>query len=341
MTRRTNDLSVIRLIYYYFGKDFNNQFQKLKSTKNCKFYLRYNNPKMYNIKALIISNKKIFASVPSRAYFSVGCNLILQRLNSKALTLETNQEELKRLRDIILATVDYSLQKSANTMKIDGQIPWESRYKKLKQNAEKDFKQNKLEKLKRTLSNVLEDPLARVDLSFNTYIQEKTGHEINIFQNIQERVDKIIKLNKIKNEKEFHDAACMISKLRQESSDENKMNVLHNLCRDFNKLRTKINSKDDFILKELSHIKSPNEKFKLIVYENERNGEFGTTTVSVSGKNAGASLYDAEGVNLNIRAYWKDDNTIIIESRKANKVLSRHKQIQFSNDIIEINLIEN
>lgn len=258
------------------------------------------------------------------------------------LTLETNQQELKRLRDIILTTVDYSLQKSAHTMKIDGQDPWKSRYQKLKQNAEKYFKENRLDKLKQVLSKALEDPLSRVDLSFNNYIHEKTGHEINIFQGIQERIDKIIKQNKIKNEKEFHDAARMISLLRQESSDESKISILHNLCRDFNKRRTKTeNFKDGYLLKELSHIKSPNEKFRLIVYENERNGEHGTTTVSLSGKNAGASLYDADGVNLNIKAYWRNDNTIIIESKKEYKVFSRHKQIQFSNDIIEINLIEN
>jgi len=258
------------------------------------------------------------------------------------LTIETNQEELKRLRDIILATIDYSLEKSANTIKIDGRVIHESRYQRLKQNTEKHFRQEKLEKLERLLTKVLKEPLARADLNFNNYIKEKTGYEINIFQNIQERVDKIIKQNKIKNEKEFHDAVCMISKLGQESIDESKINVLHRLCRDFNTHRTKTkNFKDDYVPKELSHIKSPNEKFRLIVYENERNGEYGTTTVSVSGKNAGGSLYDAEGVKLNIRAYWKDDNTIIIESKKKYKVLSRHKQIQFFNEVIEINLIEN
>ena len=115
-------------------------------------------------------------------------------------------------------------------------------------------------------------------LSFDNYIKEKTGYEVDIFKNIQENVAKIIKQNKIKNEKELVDVARMIGKLRQESADENKINVLHNLCRDFSdciKHRSKIeNLKDDYIPpKELSNIKSPNEKFRLIVWEMERNGE--------------------------------------------------------------------
>jgi len=250
------------------------------------------------------------------------------KFKTKALTIETNQKELRRLRDIILATIDYSLQKSANIIKIDGQAPWESHYQKLKQNTEKYFKQNQLEKLKQTLSKALEDSIAGGDSGFDNYIREKTGHEISIVQIIQERVDKIIKQNKIKNEKEFHDAARMI-------------NVLHNLRSDFNKRRTKTKHfKDDYVPKELTHIKSPNEKFRLIVYENERNGEYGTTTVSVRSENAQASLYDVRGVKLNIRAYWKDDNTIVIESKKEYTVLSRHNQIQFANDVIDVNLIE-
>ena len=226
-------------------------------------------------------------------------------------------------------------------MKIDGQVPLESHYQKLKQNTEKHFKQKKLAKLQQILLKALEDPLARVDLSFDNYIKEKTGYEINIFQNFEERIDNIIKQSKIKNEKEFQDADLMINKLRQESDDKNKINVLHNLCSDFNKRRTKTKIlKDDHIPKELSHIQSPNKKFRLIVWENEKNGEYGTTTVFVSGKNFGASLYDVERVNLNIKAYWKDDNTIIIQSKKEYMALSKHNQIQFANDVIDINLIE-
>jgi hypothetical protein len=188
------------------------------------------------------------------------------KFKKKALTLETNHEELKRLKDIILATIDYSLEKAGSTMKVDGRATHDFRYHKLKENTEKNFQQGKLEKLQRLLTTVLEDPLARVDLSFDNYIQEKTGYKISIFQNMEGRVDKIIKQNKIKNEKEFHDSARMISKLRQESAGQNKINILHNLCRDFNKRRTKTkNFKDNYVPKELSHIKSPNEKFRLIV----------------------------------------------------------------------------
>ena len=257
------------------------------------------------------------------------------------LTIEANQEELNQLRDIILATIDYSLQKSTDTMKVDGKVPSESYYQKLKQDTEHYFKQKKHDKLKHILSKVLESPIARVDVNFDNYILEKTGYEISIFKDIQESVGNILAQNQIKNEKEFYDATILIRKFEQESPDEIKINVLNNLCRDFNKNRTKTNRLEDrYIPKELSHVKSPNEKFRLIVRENERNGEFGTTTVSINGKGGGASMYDAEGVKLDIKAFWKDDNTVIIESKKEYKILSKFNQIQFFNDIIDVNLIE-
>jgi hypothetical protein len=255
------------------------------------------------------------------------------------LTQEVNQAELKRHRDIILATINYSSEKAGRRMKIDGRNPWESRYQKLMQQTEKYFQSNKLEKLKQTLAKVLEEPRNMVDLYFDNYIKEKTGYEIKIFQNIRESADKIFEQKRIKNWKELRDASCMIHLLRQESPDENKMAVLNNLCFDFVKRSSrKQQVEDNYIPKELSHIHSPNKKFRLIVSED--NGEYGTTTVSVNSKYGGASVYDAEGVNLNIKAYWKNDSTIIIESKRRYKFFLKRNQIQFYDDVIEIELIE-
>ena len=176
-------------------------------------------------------------------------------------------------------------------------------------------------------------------------IFEQPIHITHIYNNISYVLKgigaKIIEQNKIENEEEFYDAVRMIHKLRQEYADEDKINVLDNLCRDFAKLRNKTKVIEDrYIPKELSHVQSPNKKFRLIVSESEQNGEYGVTSVCVTGKNGGASMYDVERINLDIKAYWKDDNTIIIESKKEYKVLSRHNQIQFGNDVIDVNLVE-
>ncbi len=246
------------------------------------------------------------------------------------VNIERNQEELNQHRAIILATIDYRMQRLNTSMKIDGKILGESYSQNLLHETEKWFKQKKLDKLKQILPKVLEFPIATVDINFDNYILEKTGYAINIFKDIQESVDKILAQNQIQNEKELQDATILIRKLEQESPDEIQIKVLNDLCRDFIKHQTKTNRLEDkYIPKELSHVQSPNEKFRLIVQENERNGEFGTTTVSITGKGGGASMYDAEGVKLDIKAFWKDDNTVIIESKKEYKILSEHKQIQF------------
>jgi len=259
------------------------------------------------------------------------------------LILDGTQRELLRHRDIILAAIDYSLEKSNSTIKIDGRDPSEPRYLRLKQSAEIKFQKGKLGALQKMLDKLLEDPLDRADLSFNRFIKNKTGYDINIFENIKERTETIIKRNRIKNEKELHDIVRMLNILGQEAKDKSKIDILRNLSRDFTQQQNK--DKDAIersqIPKELFAVYSPNKKFRLSILEQEQNGEFGTTTIFVNAKYAGASLYDIQGINLNIKAYWENDNTIIIETKKKFKSLSQHKQIQFNEDIIDVKFIEN
>ena len=96
----------------------------------------------------------------------------------------------------------------------------------------------------------------------------------------------------------------------------------------------------DNIRKWLSEVNSPNEKFRIVMSESGNNEVYSVTTIMINSKGGGITVYDAFGINLNINAYWKNDNTVVIETKKGLNVLTIHSQVQFSNDVIEIELRE-
>lgn len=253
----------------------------------------------------------------------------------------TNQIELQRHKAIIFATIDYIVEITSNVMKVDGEDLSTSYYERLKIKKEKDFQRGRLQKLKKRLNAVIDIPRHRGDLNFGALIKRKTGFEIDIFENLQDRINSIIEQKKIKNTEEYHDVVVMLNLLKQKNSNDN-VDTLKNLCREFNeKNKLKAPKESSYVPKEISSFKSPNEKFRLTISENENNGEYGMTIIDLSNKFGGTSIYDVQGLNLTIKAYWKNDNTVIIESKNEYKVFCKHKQVQFFDEIIDIKLIEN
>ncbi|MDB5279264.1 MAG: hypothetical protein JWR61_4219 [Ferruginibacter sp.] len=92
--------------------------------------------------------------------------------------------------------------------------------------------------------------------------------------------------------------------------------------------------------KWLFFIKSPSGKFEIDVRESGDDKMYSVTTVMINGNNWGATAYDAFGINLYIKAHWKDDKTVVIETKKNMRVLTRHLQVQLLRDIIRIEYVE-
>jgi hypothetical protein len=141
--------------------------------------------------------------------------------------------ELEKYKDILLATIDYELEKAGDHLKSD-QV-----YLSQKKFIETNYQQEGLQKLKKRLQHSTDLLKQLGDLNYNRYIKEKTGHDFDIFENIQERINKIFVKNKISNRNEMRDAIAMIQLYRKTSAGETKALVLQNLLTDYQSQRSK------------------------------------------------------------------------------------------------------
>ncbi|MGZ8511425.1 MAG: hypothetical protein ACXWWA_13650, partial [Chitinophagaceae bacterium] len=174
-------------------------------------------------------------------------------------------------------------------------------------------------------------------------------YDIDIFVSFQKRIDKIITRKRIKTENEYRDVLAMVDNLCQQTPvDQEKIDVLNNILIDFHgkisgtktPKSTSISSrKSNYSIKDLSETYSPNNKRKLTITERVTDDN-STTQVLIRFELSGAGIYAANGINLNIKAYWKDNNTVIIETKKNYTVLQKWEQVQSFRDIVKVLYIE-
>ncbi len=111
----------------------------------------------------------------------------------------TGDTVLARHKNVIFAAIEYILGIRNEIILVDGQDDVSLHYEKLRKAVEKDFQNGKLQKLERRLNDLLEIPRLRAGRGFGNYIKQRTGFDIDIFEGIGERVDAIIKQNRIRN----------------------------------------------------------------------------------------------------------------------------------------------
>ena|ERR1051326_3075015 len=149
-------------------------------------------------------------------------------------TPKEKELELERLRDILLATLDYKIvqYRSANVV-FEGHDPVAS-FENLKQLTQEHFNKGRLTRLRQWLRDMIEEPRETGDLNFDKYIKEKTGYDIQIFANFEKRIDNIIRRKFIRTENEFRDVLSMVDNLcQQKPVDDGKINMLNALLIDF------------------------------------------------------------------------------------------------------------
>jgi hypothetical protein len=92
--------------------------------------------------------------------------------------------------------------------------------------------------------------------------------------------------------------------------------------------------------KKLAEKYSPDNKRKIIVTEIAPMPEQVVTNVDIHFGRAGASVYTVEGAGLDINVYWKDNNTVLIETRKDYVATSKHaEQYQCLDDIVKVEYV--
>lgn len=142
-------------------------------------------------------------------------------------------QDLVNYRDLILATLDYYLENKIMEIKtsdFDSALHFQS----LKTQTIDHFENGRLTKLKQWFRDLSEMQIETRDLKFNTYLRNKTGLDIDIFQDYFERINKVIECGKITTDNQFYDVRKMVDYLCQtDPVDQRQIEILNKLLIDY------------------------------------------------------------------------------------------------------------
>jgi hypothetical protein len=148
---------------------------------------------------------------------------------------EEKQTELNKYRNLVFATIDYFLERYFTDVKPDELAAIVGYYKQQKLQIEKYYTQRRLDRLQQRFRVLIKVIQNRVDLDFATYIKEKAGCDVDIFDELRNRTEIIIKQKEIRNQKELNDVGTTLRLYQQTSVAPDKIDLLKNLLIDFSR----------------------------------------------------------------------------------------------------------
>lgn len=272
------------------------------------------------------------------------------------------QAALDKHRSIILAILSYFIEREGGNMVYDGHDPIAQIYLEQQVQAEKYYQEQKLDRLQYHLKRLSKTLANMVDFDSESYIKEKTGYEIDIFGALHQQTTLMLAQNEILNEKEF--GACLSMLHYEEHHKSNKEvkakleTLIHSYFPKHNQketgytkiiskvekdgieeIRAVITSGPEPKLWEIEEIVSPDGK-RHIQLSRRSDGKHHLTSLSVQFKETSGVIYEASGIYPAIKAYWKDNQTIVVSTKKAYQPNTQYRQLSHYNDSISIEYIE-
>jgi len=282
------------------------------------------------------------------------------------MTPEQKQSELERHRAVLLATLDYLEQHLGGSFVCDQYDPVTEYYRQQKIQTEKYFKQRRLDRLQLQLASLSKGLQNRADLTFAPYIKEKTGYDIDIFEDLRKSVAAIIEQNEIRSQKKLNDIGTMLHYFHDTSVNGEEVEKLKALLTNYSKQTNEISGKrKGEYSKVISRVEkdgieevtvristgpkpkhfeeqeatSPDGKRKLRVAQ-WSDDKHASTYVSVHFPTASGAVYGTSGIRPDVKARWKNNYTIIIETKKEYEANTQNKQVRSFDDVIAIEYIE-
>ena len=122
--------------------------------------------------------------------------------------------ELKKYRDLVVATLDYYIVHLAfnNEMKDE--------FIRLKIQTEVYYSKGKLTTLKNWFKDLTLDFIEDRDFGFNEYLIKTTNYEIDIFESYFKRIEKIIEKDQIKTDSQFYELKNYVDYLIQNNNSD-------------------------------------------------------------------------------------------------------------------------
>jgi hypothetical protein len=282
------------------------------------------------------------------------------------MTREQKQKELQRHRTILLATLDYLEQHFGGSFVVDELDFIAEYYQQQKLQTEKYFKQRRLDRLQQQLARLTKGLQSGNGLDFTLYIKEKTGYDIDIFEDLKNRVAAVVAQNDIRSQNELSDIYQMLQIYHQESDHREEAAKLNRLVNDYSEQTSAVLRKRQSNYSEVVSTVEKNGMVTVTVTdwtgpkpkhfeEQEATSPDGQRTVRVTqwsyGKHpstyvtvhfptASGAVYGTSGICTDIKARWKDNSCIVIETKKKYEANTRAKLVRSFQDVITIEYIE-
>jgi hypothetical protein len=278
---------------------------------------------------------------------------------------EQKQSELQRHRDILLATLDYLEERVGGSIVFDQYDPATEYYQQQKLQTEKYYKQRRLDRLQQLLASLAKGMQSRIDLEFAPYIKKKTGYDIYLFEDLRKCIETIVAQNEICSQNELNDVGTMLHFYHVTAADGKEVEKLNSLLAAYSKRTNKASRKRNGEYSEVisrvekdgieevtvkissgpkpKHLKeheatSPDGKRKLRVVQ-WSDGKHASTYVDIMFPTASGAVYGMSGIH-DVRAFWKDNSTIVIETPKDHTANTQHKQVRSFDDVISIEYVK-
>ena len=203
----------------------------------------------------------------------------------------------KETRIILLAVLDYYLEYQVGSMVFDNWDPAADHYLAEKEKADEHYQALRLDLLQKQLGSLIYRLVRRRDLQFVSYIKKRTGYDIDL-ADYGSKDDDTITLKPI-------------------SRYEGKLS----------------GAPANGLITEQG---SPLGMHRRVMTSTYDDGKHAHTEVSITLAGGSGSIYCAQGANLPISAYWKDNNTIAIETHKSYTPMIQHSTISSFEDVVKI-----
>jgi hypothetical protein len=250
---------------------------------------------------------------------------------------DNKKSALELHRQILLATIDYLNEQEDGRIIYDQFDPVAEYYQQQKLQFEKYFKQGRLDRLQQRLRSLTEGRLRRIDVNFASYIKEKTGYDIDLFENLYKRIDTILSQQEIRDQNELSDVSTMLQLYQKTPVDKDKVNLLNNLLTTYAEQNSskKAITKSKGDRQRQDEVVSPDGKRKL-----EVRNEQALAYVVIFFEIASGSVFAVTGIKPVIKAYWKDNNSIVIETSKDYTVHTKYEQVKSLKEVVKIEYVE-
>ncbi|MES2652736.1 MAG: hypothetical protein V4663_13425 [Bacteroidota bacterium] len=289
------------------------------------------------------------------------------------LTREKKNAELQKHLTLVHATFDYLTIQFGRILVCDDVPSNEVMYTNQKARAEIYFKERRLDKLQKQLKGETEWLMITFDLEFENYIKKNTAYELDLFAEARSRTEEVLKKGKIEDNKDSHYVAIMTNLYEKTAGDPQKIKSLQFLQKIFYEGKGKPHSVSSKYTEEHTELVKRVEKdgtieetfISTVTYWdgpkpshfNERkemapdgerwftltecaSSKDSSTTVTIAFSKMSVQTYYAVGIHPNINAFWKDNNTIVIETEKSYTTHSKYHKVESYGDVIAIEYIE-